>query len=421
MVAVSVALVLFALPLAIMVRSALLAEERGELERVALAAAVQVDPAFPAGDPVELPVTEADNTVGVYDLSGRRKGGHGPQLADAITRRATAGMAADGQVGADLVIAVPVSSVEHVDGIVRASAPMSVVWRRTLLAWALLFGLAGAALVTAVLIARHQARRLTKPLEALADASKRIADGELGTRAEPSGIPEINRVASTHNTMVERLAQMIERQAHFSADASHQLRTPLGGLLLELEAARTSPPGDLPRVIDDAAERIRGLTQTVDDLLDLARQHPDQWPAAAPRPLRDVIGGTERRWHGTLAREGRRLVLDTDPAVRDWPVPASLVTQVLDVLADNAVRHGHGTVVLTARDAAGMLAVEVTDEGTIRLDPVAVFTRGTSSGDGHGIGLALARTIAEAGGGRLTITSRTPATFTLYLPLTGDD
>jgi signal transduction histidine kinase len=420
LVAVSVALIVFAVPLAVMVRSSLLTEEQGELERVALAAAVRVGPQFVAGDPVELPAAEPDNTVGVYDLSGHLKSGRGPLLADTVTRQAVAGVVVDGQVGVDIIVAVPVSSAERVTGVVRASAPMSVVWGRTLLAWSLLAGLAGGALIVAIMVARRQAYRLTAPLERLSDASVRIAGGDLGARAEPSGIPEINRVARTHNTMVDRLTQMLERQSHFSADASHQLRTPLSGLLLELEAARAAPPADLQRVIADAAERIRDLAQTVDDLLELARQHPGQWLTATPHPLSEAIRGAEHRWHGTLAREGRRLVLDTDPTIRDWQVPAGLVTQIVDVLADNALRHGHGTVTLTARDAAGILAVDVTDEGTVRLDPADVFARGTSGGDGHGIGLALARTMAEAGGGRLTITSRAPTTFTLYLPPIGN-
>jgi signal transduction histidine kinase len=419
-VAISVALVLFALPLAVLVRSSLLTEEQGELERVALAAAVRVSPQFAAGDKVELPAVEADNTVGVYDLTGHLKSGRGPAVADGVTQQATAGVAADGQVGADLVVAVPVSSAEQINGVVRASAPTSVVWGRTLLGWSLLAALAAGALLVAVMVARRQARRLAEPLETLSDSSERIAGGDLGARAEPSDIAEINRVAETHNTMVDRLTDMLQRQSHFSADASHQLRTPLSGILLELEAARTSPPGDLPQVLENAAERVRDLTQTVDGLLDLARQHPSQWLTAAPRQLGEVIDGIERRWHGPLARDGRRLVLQVDPGVRDWPTPASLVTQIVDVLTDNALRHGRGTVTVAARDAAGVLAVDVIDEGTVPVDPASVFTRGTSGDNGHGIGLALARTIAEAGGGRLSITGHAPTAFTLYLPLPTD-
>lgn len=419
--AVSVALILFALPLAIMVRSSLFTEEQGELERVALAAAVRVGPQFAAGDPVELSAAEPDNTVGVYDQTGRLKSGHGPALADVVAREAVSGNVADGEVGADIVVAVPVSSAEQVTGVVRASAPMSVVRDRTVVAWSLLAGFAAAAMTVAVLVARRQARRLTEPLEALSEASTRIAGGDLGARAESSGVPEINRVARAHNTMVDRLTWVIERQSHFSADASHQLRTPLSGLLLELEAAAATDPGELPGVLADAAERARDLSRTVDHLLDLAREHPDRWVTAAPQPLAEVVHDAGQRWHGALAREGRRLVLETEPEVRDWQVPGGLLTQIVDVLLGNAVRHGQGTVTMAVRDAAGVLAVDFADEGAIRLDAEDMFVRGTSGGDGHGIGLSLARAIAEAGGGRLALTRRTPTTFTLYLPSTGGD
>jgi signal transduction histidine kinase len=420
MIAVSVALALFAVPLAIMVWSSLLTEEQGELERVALTAAVQVGPQFRTGDPVELPAAEADSSVGVYDLEGRLRSGTGPRFADDVVRQAMTGVAVDGRTGADIVIAVPVSAAEHVDGVVRASAPLSVVWGRAGLAWAVMVALAAGATVVAVLVARRQARLLSAPLERLSAASERIAGGDLAARAEPGDIPEISRVARTHNTMVDRLTQLIERQSHFTADASHQLRTPLSGLLLELEAAPTKPPDELPGVLDNATERIRDLSRTVEDLLALARHHTVRWPAA-PRPLADVLGGAEQRWHGILAREGRRIVLAVNADVAGRPVPASLVTQIVDVLTDNALRHGHGTVTVTARDAAGVLALDVADEGRLEPGTDDVFARGSSGSGGQGIGLALARTIAEAGGGRLRITHRSPTTFTLYLPPVGDD
>jgi hypothetical protein len=136
-VAVAVALVLFAVPLAIVIRSEFFTQERGELERTALAAAVRVGPQFAAGDQVELPFAQTDTAVGVYDLKLVLRAGHGPASADPITRRAARG-GVDGQIGRDLVVSVPVSSSEEVVGVARASIASSVVWARVIRAWLVL-------------------------------------------------------------------------------------------------------------------------------------------------------------------------------------------------------------------------------------------------------------------------------------------
>jgi signal transduction histidine kinase len=97
-------------------------------------------------------------------------------------------------------------------------------------------------------------------------------------------------------------------------------------------------------------------------------------------------------------------------------VPGSLVAQILDVLIDNALRHGRATVTLTAREISQTLAIDVADEGSIAMASEAVFDRGASGGNGRGISLAIARSMAEGSGGRLLLARVAPATFTLFLP-----
>ena len=415
-VAVAVALVLFAVPLGVTIRSTYFAEERGALERQALAAALRVDPGFGVGDQVELPTAEADTPVGVYDTKLRLRAGHGPAAADAITRRAAHGGAADGQMGNEVIVAVPVASGENVIGVVRASVAAGVIWRRVVLAWLIMAALAGFCLLVAILVARRQARLITEPLEALSAASQRVADGDLTARAELSSIPEIRRVAGTHNAMVSGLTAAIEQERHFSANASHQLRTPLTGLQLGLDAALQDPSGDLRSVLEDASRRVGELHRTVEEVLALARLAPDQWLDAEVRPIGETVTDVERRWHGRLASEGRRLLVTLDSGVATFEVPASLVAQILDVLLENALHHGRGIVTLTVREIGETLALDLQDEGSIALAPTAIFDRGTSGGGGQGIGLAFARSMAEARGGRLVLAGVSPATFTLFLP-----
>jgi signal transduction histidine kinase len=89
------------------------------------------------------------------------------------------------------------------------------------------------------------------------------------------------------------------------------------------------------------------------------------------------------------------------------------VRQILAVLVDNAVHHGRGRVDVHARDTIGSIAVDVRDQGSVDIND-AVFVNSPAAG--HGIGLSLARSLAEAEGARLLITRRKPTTFTLFLP-----
>src|SRR5262249_49409405 len=100
-----------------------------------------------------------------------------------------------------------------------------------------------------------------------------------------------------------------------------------------------------------------------------------------------------------------------DGGLRVRATPAA-VDQTLDVLIDNALRYGAGPVQVRARSVAGGGAIDVTDDGRSTLDDTG-FERG--NGNGHRIGLALARAIAEGEGGRLLLTRRTPPTFSVVL------
>src|ERR1700712_3370709 len=92
------------------------------------------------------------------------------------------------------------------------------------------------------------------------------------------------------------------------------------------------------------------------------------------------------------------------------------VEQILDVLLDNAMQHGRGAVTVTFRIADTAVAIDVTDEGSgLSGDPQALFVRRSAPSLNHRIGLTLARTLAEAEGGRLVVSRRNPPTFTLLM------
>ncbi|MFJ6530043.1 histidine kinase dimerization/phospho-acceptor domain-containing protein [Streptomyces longwoodensis] len=414
-----VAVVLLAIPLALAIRSSLYADQRDTLERAALSGAVRVSPDYVTGDPVELPAPPPDGRLGLYDPSLRLRAGTGPHTGDTAVRRALAAEVVRGRPGGDLVVAVPVSHAEHVIGVVRASSPAAAVRDRVLIAWAVLAGVCALALTVAVLVARRQARVLAAPLEDLSRHCRAVTAGDLSARAAPSSVAEIDQVARTHNEMLHSLTELLRHERDFTANASHQLRTPLTGLQLTLEAGLAQDDdARLRPALEEALATTRRLHRTVEEVLRLSRFHGLPRRPAPDTPVSQLLRETEERWHGLFARDGRRLEagpLETGDDVRVLGAP---VTEILGVLLENARVHGRGTVRFTARDLGEAVAFDVTDEGAVDGEVSRLFDRGrTGAGEGSGIGLSLARDLAVSLGGRLSLTGRRPAVFTLLVPV----
>ncbi|MBP5898090.1 sensor histidine kinase [Streptomyces scabiei] len=414
-----VAVVLLAVPLALAIRSSLYADQRDTLERAALSGAVRVSPDYTTGDPVELPAPPAGGRLGLYDPGQRLRAGTGPHTGDSAMRRALAAEVVRGRSGGDLVVAVPVSHAERVIGVVRASSPASAVRDRVLLVWAVLAGVCALALTVAVLVARRQARVLAVPLEDLSRHCQAVTAGDLSARAAPSSVAEIDQVARTHNEMLHSLTELLRHERDFTANASHQLRTPLTGLQLTLEAGLVQDDdARLRPALEEALATTRRLHGTVEEVLRLSRSHGLPRRPAPDTPVLRLLRETEERWHGLFARDGRRLECRTVDVPDDMRVPGAPVTEILGVLLDNARLHGLGTVRLAARGLGDAIAFDVTDEGAVDDGGVQLFDRGhIGAGPGSGIGLSLARDLAVSLGGRLSLTGRRPTAFTLLVPV----
>ncbi|MGW2823870.1 HAMP domain-containing protein [Streptomyces sp. NPDC001443] len=414
-----VAVILLAVPLALVIRSSLYTAQRDALERVALAAAVRVSPDYVTGDPVELPHAPPGGRLGLYDPRARLRAGSGPKTGDAPVDRALGGGLVRSETGGQIVVAVPVSHAEQVIGVVRASSHAGTVQRRVLAAWGVLLGVAVLAVCIAVLVARRQARVLAAPLEKLSRHCRAVAEGDLSQRAASSSIAEIDQVARTHNEMLDSLSELLRHEHDFTSNASHQLRTPLAGLQLALEEGLGQDDASRLRpVLAEALATTERLHHTVEELLRLSRSQGRVHSAATHMAAQQLIRETADRWHGLFARDGRRLVSAADDLPADVRIPAGPVSEVLGILLDNARVHGRGTVRIRVRDLGSALAVDVSDEGSIAEDPARLFDRGHSGGGpGAGIGLALARDLAISLGGRLSVTHSSPATFMFLLPI----
>lgn len=402
------------LPLAVVVQRSYQDRAVADLHRRAAETIVEI--ALPL-DPAELSqvATEADSPgeFTVYDLQGTRLFGTGPIHGDAPVVRAIAGQLASASNQRELVLASPITnrSTEEVVGAVRVAEPSSVVDRQVQRAWLVIAAVIAVALASAAALARAQGRRLAEPIARLADKAVDLGRGDFTSRTGLSGIPEIDTVAAALDDSATRLAVLLARERSFSADVSHQLRTPLTGLRLRLEhAARSDQP---TTHIEGALQEIGRLEDTVEHLLALSR---DGHPIGTPLDVDDLLGALGSRWNQRFADTSRALRVEHSD--RPVAVRASGVSmgQVLDVLVDNSLRHGAGDVTVRSRAAAGGLVLEVEDQGPGIAEErrSAVFDR--HDGSDHGIGLALARSITEAEGGRLLLATARPPCFHIVLP-----
>jgi signal transduction histidine kinase len=405
---------LFGVPLAIGVTQFYTDGEHSELERVADVTAIAVAAELArGGTPTSLPAKAPDIDVGVYGRDGARISGGGPTGGDGLVSQALRGnVASNEDLHGQLVVAVPILDERGVTGVVRAASNYSSVRLAIAGTWAVMLGLDAAAIGATFLLARRQARRLAAPLEALSLTAQQLGGGDFSVRTRPSGIPEIDSAGESLNSTAARLGELVRRERAFSADASHQLRTPLTGLRLGLETALDSPSADPRTAMTAAIDAADRLERTIEDLLTL-RRHPPR--TGSPLDVEEITAELEHTWQPVLGAQDRALRVDVAPGAPVSTASAPAVRQVLGVLVDNAVRHGAGTVTVTVRDAGGALAFDVADEGA-GLDADAPRPLRRPDGESHGIGLALARELAEAEGGRLRLSRPSPPVFSLLLP-----
>lgn len=410
---VAAALVLFAVPLAVVVRGVLVdrALDRLEAQVQQLASFVEVR-ARTCGE-VELWLTVAAEDgldVAVFDPSGRLRfaaGTQQPQPAGEAVATAVEGRGgrvhADGRLSVASLLATrvcgnPLVLRGSVDDAELVEAQRDALIGLTITGLGVLVVAAGAALWTG--------RRLAAPLEALADSARALGDGDFSARAPRSGLPEADDIADALDTSAERLGRAVERGAAFTADASHQLRTPLTALQLHLDAL-AGGRADEQTVTAAQAEADR-LDATIEELVALTRLETS-------REQIDVADLVEERvgiWRRRARQLGRELEVERAPTA-PLRVRAAAVGQALQVLLDNALEHGQGRVRVlvtpTLPDAGGRgVQICVLDQGP-GFDPADALPatardRGAVPVRG-GRGLPLARSLIEGEGGRLTVTS----------------
>lgn len=271
------------------------------------------------------------------------------------------------------------------------------------------------AIAAGVLVASVQSRRFAEPMTLLADRADNLGVGSSHSEPLNTGIAEIDRVSQVLERRAQEMNQSLASEREFAADASHQLRTPLTALLMRLEEIGTTDDFD---VVHEEAQiaiaQVERLTGVVDDLLTRTRKGREDESSAVS--LDSVIAALQREWQPAFEQARRSVRVIGTRGLRVRANQAAL-SQIMSTLLENSLAHGKGTVDVKARRSGPSVVVEVGDQGKGVPAALAphIFERSVGSGKGTGLGLALARDLAETNGGRLELIRAQPAVFALFV------
>lgn len=257
-----------------------------------------------------------------------------------------------------------------------------------------------------------------RPVESMRLRASRITLDHSGERLPlPASTDEISRLGETLNAMLDRIETSLARERTFVADASHELRTPLAVLRGELELG-LRPDRDLDEArlaMSSAAEEVDRLQQLTDDLLALARSEGGQMPLdRRPADVGELLERVRLRFVPASGKTHREISARSAPAL-NFELDGPRIERALGNLVENALRHGRGSIVLSAELSDGVLEFAVTDEGRgfpAEFVPRAFdrFSRAEAgrTTSGTGLGLAIVRAIADAHGGAVAVDTAGP-------------
>jgi two-component system OmpR family sensor kinase len=305
---------------------------------------------------------------------------------------------------------------------------------RAFLRTARLVLLAASAAILAAIILTGSAltARALRPIDRIVARARQIGESTLGERLPGAGVDdEIGRLAATLNEMLDRLEHSFDAQRRFTADASHELRSPLSRLRAELEVALRRPrtAAEYEAALRSSLEEVERLARMTEDLLTLARLDAGDGRDRAEADVASVVQESVARLDPQARDRTLTLVQDVAESLRVRVGPGLLALVVTNLL-ENAVKFSGagGEIAVTARREDGHAVLAVTDAGP-GLAPEELprvferFYRGRAAGApdaaGVGLGLAIVRAVVESHGGRITVDSAPGlgATFTVRLPL----
>jgi signal transduction histidine kinase len=399
----SLIVIAFVVPLGVLVRE--LARDRALAGAERDAQLIAVFVAANRGDPDAIRLIADSGEINSNDLSVilRQEGPSGPLTVigspvpdgEDLTRffSGTAGrVALDGGEA----VYVPAFADNDI-AVVRILVESENLTRGVDRAWLLLGVLAVVLIGISAVIAAGLARSIVRPVEDLSNAAERLGRGDLSTRVEPAGPPEIREVGAEFNRLAEQVSTLLETERETAADLSHRLRTPLAAIGLDVE--RLPPGPDQERLLDDVAE----LQRSIDFVIHTVRR-PGRPDLGEVTDLTAVVAERMDFWDALAEEQARETSVNTPPnggpAVK---VSKHDLEAVIDALVGNVFAHTEeGVAYAVICEASPEGARLIVDDGGPGFGGDAV-ERGRSGGGSTGLGLDIARRTAESTGGSLSI------------------
>lgn len=276
----------------------------------------------------------------------------------------------------------------------------------------ILLFLALGAILAAAGLAAVQARQLARPLERLARRAARLGEGDFSSRPfSATHIPEIDHIGIALDTSAEKVATMLANERHFTADATHQLRTGIAGIAMRLEILSMHPDPAVASEAGTGLDQTDQLNATIDDLLIAARSRSTDERTVFDLPA--LVESHVREWQPRFATSRRHVSMITSKSAPPVYGTKGLAGQVIDILIDNALKHGAGSVTLMI-DGPSVIVIDqgpgVSDE-QLR----SMFDGPVDPAARHGRGLPLARRLAQVDGATLDVVGNRPLRFRFQL------
>jgi signal transduction histidine kinase len=368
-------------------------------DRAALDRAIVSTPAGAAGQlAVYITGPAAGGTLGAGTLIGGTLAG-GPQRASAadLQTAATAARSFIAPVPGGYVVLQPVALAGGSMAVTEVYVPAAAVSRGVAASWAVMTAIALVLISVSVAVADRLATRVTRPARELALAAAKLGDGDLTARSAVRGPAELVAAGHAFNVMAERLSRLIAAERVMAADLPHRLRTPLTGLRMTASALGPGPAADGTRLAIDRLER------EVDLIIRAARRPAPDEPYGCDAA--EVIAERFGFWSALAEDQARPCQLNVTGEPAPVPLPRSDLAAATDSLIGNIFKHtpeGTGFAV-TLHRGEGAVLILVADAGPGIGDPDAALRRGSSGAGSTGLGLDIARRVAESTGGGLKI------------------